>query len=82
MKVWIVCDNNVASTIIVFTSLKKAQKYVNQYKDFEKNDCWIFDRNGTKVMKINVMFLNVILKIEVVLRLVPDFIGIKKAVVI
>ena len=49
MKVWIVCDNNVSKSIIVFESLEKAQKYVNKYDGFAAEDCWIFDENGSKV---------------------------------
>lgn len=49
MKVWIVCDNNVDPSIILFDSLEKAQKRVDIYTGFELNDCWIFDENGSEV---------------------------------
>jgi len=49
MKVWIVCDNNAISTIKVFESLGKAQKYVNQYTGYKKDDCWIFNSNGSEI---------------------------------
>lgn len=49
MKIWIVCDNNVQPTIILFESLEKAQKYVDKYDDFKSEDCWVFDESGTEV---------------------------------
>ena len=51
MKIWIVCDNNVKSTIIAFETLEKAQKYVDKYDGCAAEDCWIFDENGSEIRK-------------------------------
>jgi len=49
MKIWIVCDNNDIPSIRIFESLKKAEKHVDKYNDYKKDDCWIFDENGSEI---------------------------------
>jgi len=48
-RVWIVCDNNVDLGIILFSSLKAAQKYKSKYCGIRAEDCWIFNKRGTKI---------------------------------
>jgi len=49
MKVWIVCDNNETPSIRVFENLEKAQKFIDKYDGLVLENCWTFDKNGTKV---------------------------------
>ena len=50
MKIWIVCDNtNEEDPILVFSSKKKAEKYIENWDGQFEDDCWIYDSDGTVI---------------------------------